>query len=469
MKELVCEFNLPGYYIRCCIRYENEIMNKHFVISLTFWGLILNAFFLQGQEKSFHPPFYSPEEIWADSVIKSLNTREKIAQLINVAAYSNRGPAHTYEISKLIEDYGIGGIIFFQGGPVRQAKLHNHYQSISKVPLLVSMDAEWGIGMRLDSTISFPYQMTLGAIQDDQLIYSMGEEIAQQFIRLGMHINFAPVVDINNNAANPVISYRAFGEDKQLVANKGIAYMSGMQNQGVLATAKHFPGHGDTDTDSHYDLPQIKHSRERLEELELYPFRALIEKGLGATMVAHLNIPSLDPSPNLPSTLSRNIVHDLLKEEMNFKGIVFTDALNMKGVTKYYKTGIVDVKAILAGNDGLLYTEDVEAAINEIEKAINKGDISQAEIDRKCKKILAAKAWSMKFVPRKIEIKNIVKDLNNNEALLLNEKLFAAALTVLRNDNSILPLQELNTRKIASLSISKSPSPTPFQEQLGKI
>ena len=274
---------------------------------------------------------------------------ERIAQLFMVAAYSNRDSSHQREIEKLITDQKIGGLIFFQGGPIRQANLTNGYQAKAKVPLLVSIDAEWGLAMRLDSTMKFPKQMTLGAISDNNLIYQMGEQIAMQCKRMGIHINLAPVADVNNNSENPVINYRSFGEDKYKVANKAIAYMKGMQNKGVMANAKHFPGHGDTDSDSHKTLPIIKHNRERLDSLELYPFQQMIDSGLGSMMIAHLYIPSLDDRPNRASTLSENIVTDLLQKEMGFEGLIFTDALNMRGVSAFYNPGKLDVEALLAG------------------------------------------------------------------------------------------------------------------------
>jgi len=415
------------------------------------------------------PPFLNDPQSarWADSVIAELNIDQQIAQLIMVAAFSNRGPAHTYEMSKLIENHEIGGLIFFQGGPVRQAKLHNHYQSLSKIPLLVAMDAEWGVSMRLDSTLNFPYQMTLGAISDDNLIEQMGERIAHDFKRLGMHVNFAPVIDVNNNAANPVINYRAFGEQKGQVAQKGLAYMQGMQQQGILATGKHFPGHGDTDVDSHYDLPVITHDTTRLQTLELYPFRQLFAKGLGSVMVAHLQIPAWEPTPNRPSTLSTNIVTHVLQQQLGFEGIVFTDALNMKGVTKYYEPGIVDVEALKAGNDILLYSEDVPKAIEEIKKALELGQLDTATIYQKCHKMLRLKGWSQRYVPQMVETKSLIADLNSDSSKYLIQQLGEAAVTLLKNDANILPLKRLDTLDIAAISIGKQENF--FQPMLSKF
>ena len=442
----------------------------HPLKKLIFCTLILLIYPLlpKAQEiaPSVSPPFLQyTNSTWVDSVFQSLTQEERIAQLIMVAAYSNRDEAHKREILNLIKNQKIGGLIFFQGGPVRQARLTNAYQEASRVPLLIAMDAEWGIAMRLDSTARFPYQMTLGAIQDNDLIYQMGKEIARQSKRLGMHFNFAPVVDVNNNAKNPVINFRSFGEDKYNVAQKGIAYMHGMQDGGLLSTAKHFPGHGDTDTDSHHALPIIKHSRERLDSLEIYPFRKIIEAGIGGVMVAHLSIPALDDTENTPSTLSEPIVTGLLKDELGFKGLTVTDAMNMKGVTQGNTPGTVDMKAILAGNDLLEFTEDVPKAIAEIKKAIDAGKISQEEIDNRCRKVLAAKQWVGLDQYKPIELAGLVNEMTTPTTKLLNRKLTEASLTVLRNDKNLLPLQRLDTLKVASISLGAS-SQTDFQKML---
>ena len=399
------------------------------------------------------PPFYSVDTRWADSVFKSLTKDERIAQLFMVAAYSNKDKTHVKEIKKLVDQYKIGGLIFFQGGPLRQAKLTNSYQFCSKVPLFIAIDAEWGLAMRLDSTTKFPRQMTLGAIQNDTLIYEMGAEIARQCTRIGMQINFAPVVDVNNNPLNPVISNRSFGENKYNVTSKAAMYMKGMQDNGVLANAKHFPGHGDTDSDSHKTLPTVNSSRARLDTLELYPFKELIAQGLGSMMVAHLFIPSLDSTLNQASTLSQKVVTGLLKDTLGFKGLVFTDALNMKGVSNFYKPGEVDVKALIAGNDVLLFPEDVPTAIKQIKLAIDSGDISQEEIDKRCMKILLAKQWAGLDHYKPIKLNNLYVDLNTPKAELINRQLTEASLTLLKNKNNIIPVQNLDTMHIASLSL----------------
>ena len=343
----------------------------------------------------------------------------------------------------------------------------NRYQSKTKVPLLIAMDAEWGLGMRLDSTISFPYQMTLGAIKDKDLIYDMGAEIAREFKRLGAHVSFSPVVDVNNNPKNPVINYRAFGEGRQQVTNKGLAYMNGLQDNGVVAVAKHFPGHGDTDVDSHNELPVIQHARTRLDSVELHPFVNLIEHGVGGVMVAHMSIPSLDSTTNLPSTLSRPIVEDLLKKELGYSGLIFTDALNMKGVTKHYPPGEVDVKALMAGNDVLVFTQDVPLALEKIKEAIKKGALSQKEVDRRCRKVLAAKFWAGLSKYQPIATERLVSDLNTVSAKMLNRKLTEASLTLLKNQNDLLPLKRLDTLRIASISLGAEEI-TSFQKMLSK-
>ena len=437
---------------------------KFYIPLLLVFSICTNSFAQETEIKT--PEFLKfTHSVWVDSVMTTLSQEERIAQLIMVAAYSNKGEDHKKEILKLIKKQKVGGLIFFQGGPVRQVKLMNEYQEASKVPLLGAIDAEWGLGMRLDSTISYPFQMSLGAIKNDSLIYDMGAEVAKQIKRVGLHLNFAPVVDVNNNAANPVINYRSFGENKFKVAEKGIAYMRGLQENGVLPTAKHFPGHGDTDTDSHYSLPRITHSRASLDETELYPFREIIKAGIGGVMVAHLDIPALD-STGVPSTLSKPIISGLLKEELGFQGLIVTDAMNMKGVTKDNSPGIVDKDAILAGNDLLEFTEDVPKAIQEIKKAIKKGLISQKEIDARCRKLLALKQWVGLNNYKATDIDNISKNLNSSSAKLLNRNLTEASLTVLQNQSGLLPLQQLDTLKIAAISVGGN-SNNQFQKTLG--
>ncbi|REJ83527.1 MAG: hypothetical protein DWQ44_03485 [Bacteroidetes bacterium] len=412
------------------------------------------------------PPFYSEDASkWADSVLATLTPHERIAQLIMVAAWSNKDSSHIKEIQKQITDWGIGGLIFFQGGPVRQAMLTNNYQRLSKIPLMIGIDGEWGLNMRLDSTIRFPRQMTLSAMQDDSLIYYMGKEIARQCKRLGIHVNFAPDADVNNNPLNPVIGSRSFGDDPEQVFSKSLMYMKGMQDNGVLANGKHFPGHGNADSDSHFTLPVIRQDAQTFRSVELYPFRKLIDEGLGSVMIAHLFVPALDSTKNLPSTLSKPIVSDLLQDEMGFKGLVFTDALNMKAVSTCYKPGVLDKLALLAGNDVLLYSEDVRKAVLEIHSAVDSGEISMDEIDRRAKKVLMAKFWCGLNKKPHIEINNLREDLNSPEGIFLQRKMYEQSLTLLTNKNSLLPLRITDSLRIAVVSIGEKPG-NAFHSQL---
>ena len=312
---------------------------------------------------------------WADSVLKTMSYEEKIGQLFMVATWSNRDSVHTNYILKLIDSLHIGGLIFFQGGPLRQAYFTNLYQSRTRIPLMIAIDGEWGLSMRLDSTIRFPRQMTLSASNNDSLIYEMGKEIGNECKAMGIHVNFAPVVDINNNPLNPVINSRSFGENKYVVARHAVSYMKGMQDVGIIACAKHFPGHGNADSDSHFGLPIIYQSAEEMDSVELFPFKKLINEHLASVMVAHLQIPSLDTTPGLPSTLSKPIVNELLRGKLNFKGLIFTDALDMKGVSTFYKSGELELKALLAGNDVLLNTENVQIAVERIHYEIGRAHV----------------------------------------------------------------------------------------------
>jgi beta-N-acetylhexosaminidase len=429
--------------------YLMSMLKKFFSILLI--TLAFTSFILRDGTKNSYTA--DPQEHWVDSVLASMNPEERIGQLFMVAAYSNRNEQHHNEIEELIKNHNIGGLIFFQGGPVRQAILTNRYQAKAKVPLFIAMDAEWGLNMRLDSTMAFPKQMTLGAIADDQYVYKMGKEIALQCQRLGVQINFAPVVDVNSNPSNPIIGMRSFGENKVNVAAKGIAYMKGMQDNKVMANAKHFPGHGDSETDSHLTLPVINQPIERFNDIELYPFKRLIADSLMSIMVAHLYVPTYDKTPNRATTLSKPVVTDLLKKELGFKGLIFTDALNMKGVSSFYKPGEVDLLALLAGNDVLLFAENVPVAIKKIQKAIKNKDISQEEIDERVKKILRAKYWSGLHERKQIDLNNLYNDLNNPSAKVLRQTLYEQALTVVKNENEYLPIKIVDTTSFASVSI----------------
>jgi beta-glucosidase-like glycosyl hydrolase/CubicO group peptidase (beta-lactamase class C family) len=381
-----------------------------------------------------------------------------------IQAYSNQKNQQTEDLVNQVIQFQVGGVIFMQGNPLAQSRISNGLQQASKVPLIVAIDGETGLGFRLDSTVNYPVQMALGAIADDSLIYRMGFEIGQQCRRLGIHMNMAPVCDINNNPSNPVISYRSFGEDKMKVARKSWLYASGMQDAGILATAKHFPGHGDTETDSHLRLPVINQTKNELDSLELFPFSYLIDRGIGAVMSGHLQVPALEPNTRVPATLSSRIIRNKLKKDLGFEGLIITDAMNMTGVGKTSSSELV-VRALKAGNDMVEIVPNLERAIAAVKVAVNSGEITKEEIDLKCRKILAVKKWLAldHYKPTKAE--NIVNELNTNKYLLTKRRLFEKALTVLENKNNLIPLQRLDTLKIASLSIGTA-STVPFQKML---
>ena len=393
------------------------------------------------------------QQKWVDSVYQSMNLNERIGQLFMIMVFSNQDEKTNQEVIRQIKDNGIGGIIYSKGGPVRQAKLNNNYQASSKIPLLIGMDAEWGLGMRLDSTYSFPWNMTLGAVKDTLLLERVGKHIGEHCKRLGVHFNFAPVVDINTNPKNPIIGNRSFGEDRDNVTASALAFMNGMQNAGVLATAKHFPGHGDTDLDSHKVLPTISFDEKRIDSVEIYPYKKLIKRGLSSVMVAHLNIPSLESRTGYPSTLSENIVTNILKERLGFKGLIFTDALNMKGVSTFSDTGDIDLAAFKAGNDMLLISEDVGKGIAKIAEAYEKGDITEERLAHSVKKVLMAKYKVGLHQYKPVGTHNLVEDLNRLKDEVLYEELMESALTVIKNKNNILPITRLESRKIAYVQL----------------
>lgn len=376
---------------------------------------------------------------WVDSVFHSLSKEEKLAQLMVIRAHSNLGPEHVQQVTDLIRNYNVGALCFFQGGPVRQAELTNLYQSIAKTPLLVTIDGEWGLGMRLDSITKFPYQLTLGALKNEQVIYEMGLAVGEQMKRIGVHVNYAPVVDINNNPNNPVIGYRSFGEDKYKVARFGIAYMKGMQDAGIMACAKHFPGHGDTEVDSHLDLPMISKSLPQLDSLELYPFKQLFKAGVGSVMIAHLSIPSIDNTANRPTSLSKKNVTGLLREDLDYDGLTFTDALEMKGVSKYFPGGEAAVQALIAGNDMLCLPENVPDAIDAIKKAIKKKKLKWKDIDHKVKKVLYAKYQLGLNKAQVVDTTNLVNDLNAKTPAI-NAQVARNTVTVMNNQVGFLPM-----------------------------
>ncbi|MNQ01163.1 putative lipoprotein YbbD precursor [compost metagenome] len=407
---------------------------------------------LKSERKVFFKDTYA-ETHWVDSIYNQMTFEEKAGQLFMVAAYSNKDTVHVHAIDKLIKDHKIGGVIFFQGGPLRQAQLTNRYQAKSKVPLFVGIDAEWGLSMRLDSTYRYPWNMTLGAIQDLKLIEKVGEKMGKESKRMGIHFNFAPVLDINTNPKNPIIGNRSFGENKVTVADKAIALMTGVQNQGVFSTGKHFPGHGNTSTDSHHSLPTVNYSKEHIDMVELYPYKRMFDEGLVSVMVGHLNVPSLELRENYPSSLSYNVVTNVLQKDLGFDGLIFTDALNMKGVSNFKKPGDVDLEAFLAGNDILLFAENVPLAIEKICQAYENGFIPEERLALSVKKILhyKYKAGLNKYKP--IITENLYNDINPKENDALQYQLFENATTVLKNKDEILPIKSLANNKIAYVKL----------------
>ncbi|WP_127844960.1 glycoside hydrolase family 3 N-terminal domain-containing protein [Psychroflexus aestuariivivens] len=390
---------------------------------------------------------------WVDSVFKEMTLDEKIGQLFMIDVFSNKSESEINQLKKTIKKYKLGGVIFSKGGPQRQAKITNEIQKNAKIPLLIGMDAEWGLAMRLDSTFTFPWNMTLGAIQDTSIVKEVGFQIGKHNKRLGVHINFAPVVDINTNPENPIIGNRSFGETKEIVSRNALAFMNGMHEAGILSNAKHFPGHGDTSQDSHKTLPTIDFTEERIRSVELSPFKKLIDAGVSSVMVAHLNVPSLDPKMNFPSSLSKTIVSDLLKSELNFDGLVITDALNMKGVSNFDEAGEVDVQALKAGSDILLISEDIPKAIQKIKQALKDGEISEQRLASSVKKILYAKykVGLNNFKP--VETENLIEDLNKTENHALCQKAIKNAVTLIKNDIGILPISDLAYQKTAYLKL----------------
>lgn len=390
---------------------------------------------------------------WVDSIMSNLTVEEKIGQLFMVAAYSNKDERHEKEILNLIEKYHLGALIFFQDLPVKQAELTNTYQSKTKIPLLIGIDGEWGLNMRLKNTFRYPWNMTLGAIKDNNLIKEFGTQVGEHCNRMGIHMNFAPVVDVNTNPKNPIIGNRSFGENQINVADKSIAFTKGIQSKNVIASAKHFPGHGDTATDSHLTLPSLNFDRERLDSVELYPYRRMFKEGLTGVMVAHLSIPTLEPNKELPSSLSKNIVTDLLQDELGFKGLIITDALNMKGSADFATSADVNLGAILAGNDLLDVPLDIPGTLKKFKQALESGELTMERLEYSVRKILKTKYWVglNKYEP--IVVDNLIDDLNTEKNEVLFRNLIENSITLIKNEKDIFPIRNLDQQKIAYVKI----------------
>ena len=463
---MFCSFERTRVLLLLVMKKRPPFNLNHLMMCLV---LVVSHLFARAQAPDFRNWRNDPACVkWVDSVYNRLSPEERIGQFFMLAAYTEGKDYNMDTVLTRIAQGKAGGVIFFKGQPDKEVEWTNKIQDSSKVQSFVAIDGEWGLAMRLDSTISFPKQMTLGAISDNKLIYDMGREIGRECKRMGINIDFAPVVDVNNNPNNPVINERSFGEDKYKVSLKGLEYMYGLQDEGVLACAKHFPGHGDVDKDSHLQLPSVMKSAGSIDSLELYPFKILFNNGVGSVMVAHLNVPALDPDSASAASLSHKIATTLLQDSLHFNGLVFSDALNMKGVSAAHKPGTVDSMAFMAGNDILVFSEDASEGINKIKSAADSGVIAPAELERRVKKVLAFKYKLGLNKPQHTAPDNLMKDINNSNAKLLRQKLFEQAITIAANQDNKLPLRNWNYKKVASLSIGLSNAST-FQRSINNF
>jgi beta-N-acetylhexosaminidase len=411
---------------------------------------------LQTQDLNAEKPidFKQKQILWADSVLATMSLEQKIGQLFMISAFTNRNENDYRRVEEQIRKYHLGGLIFFQGNPLKQAELTNRYQNAASHPMLIGIDGEWGLGMRLDDAFSFPKAITLGATADAELIEKMSFEIGKQCKRLGIHINFAPDADINSNPKNPVINFRSFGESVSNVTNLSLAYARGLRKANVMGSAKHFPGHGDTGEDSHYALPVLNHTLKHINEVETMPFRALIEDSIASVMIGHLHVPQLDDSPNTPASVSGKIINEYLKKGMNFNGLVVTDALNMRGLLKYFPTGLAEVRAFQAGNDLLLQTGNIDIAFEALHKKFLDSTLLVSDLDQKVRKILMSKYWVGLNKYKPIDLRNLLADLNNQKSKDITQKIFDQASTIVKDEEGLLPLANSPNVAYATLSIA---------------
>lgn len=417
---------------------------KNIKIKVSFSIIVLFCFSLI-LEAQYQPKNISPSEIkkaneWVSKTYNSLSQDEKLGQLFIVALYTNKDEAHINGVRNIVVNEKIGGLILMQDDAAREINLVNEFQKKSKIPLMIGMDAEWGLFQRIAAAHKFPWAMTLGAIQDKSLISEMSAKIAEDAKRMGITWDFAPVVDVNTNPNNPIIGNRSFGSEVPNVISSALAYSNGLQDNNILAAIKHFPGHGDTDQDSHLDLPVISHSLKRLNEIEIAPFKALMDKGIGGVMVAHLYVPALEKTKGIPASISKNIITGILKDQLGYKGLIITDALNMGAVANKFKAGELDALAFAAGNDIMLFSQDVSTGKKLIQQAIDKGEISQNRVEESVKKILLTKYYLglNQYEPRNPE--NINQDLNNASHSAIVQKMYSNALTLIKDDKKMLPL-----------------------------
>ncbi|MDN3594004.1 glycoside hydrolase family 3 N-terminal domain-containing protein [Zunongwangia endophytica] len=437
-----------------------------FFLSFCFFNSILKAQLINTPDPLITKDSLAQEK-WVDSIYSNYSLEQKLGQLFMVDIFSSGSERDFERVRSLIREQQIGGVIFSKGGPVREAKLTNEFQKLSKTPLLVGMDAEWGLAMRLDSTFALPWNMTLGAIQNNKLIEEAGAAISRHTKRLGIHINFAPVVDINTNPQNPIIGNRSFGENKFNVTQKALAFMHGMHKEGILSSAKHFPGHGDTDQDSHKTLPSISFPKERIEGVELYPYRSLIKDSLSSVMVAHLDVPALGTQEGRPTSLSKKVVTEMLRENLQFKGLIFTDALNMRGASNYDEPGEIDLAAFRAGNDILLISEDVPKSVEKLKSAYFSGLITEDRLAHSVKKILKAKYKAGLNDYKPVEEAFLYEELNGVRDQVLYENLMENAMTLIRNNKGMVPIKNLDEQKIAYVELGDDDG-TVFLQQLKK-
>ncbi|MDQ0591737.1 beta-N-acetylhexosaminidase [Chryseobacterium ginsenosidimutans] len=435
---------------------------------LVYTSLFIFLFLSSKISAQYQPKDISKEDLkkakhWVDKTYKSLSQDEKLGQLFIIALYTNKGENEINNVRNIVINDKIGGLILMQDDAAREINLVNEFQQKSKIPLMIGMDAEWGVFQRIAAAHKFPWAMTLGAIQDKNLIEQMSSKIAEDCHRMGINWDFAPVVDVNTNPDNPIIGNRSFGSEVNNVISSALSYSNGLQNNNILAAIKHFPGHGDTSTDSHLDLPVVSHNLERLNNIELAPFKALVDKGIGGVMVAHLYVPALESEKGIPASVSKNIVTGLLKEKLDYKGLIITDALNMGAVANKYKPGELDAMAFKAGNDIMLFSQGVANGKKLIQKAIDNGEISQSRVEESVKKILLTKYFLGldKYTPRNPE--NINSDLNNDSHKVLVQNLYSNALTLLKDDKKLLPL---TGKQVYYVPLEEAPYQT-FANQLG--
>lgn len=417
---------------------------------LVFNFLLITVLFSLNLSAQYQPKEISKHDLkkakeWVDQTYNSLSQDEKLGQLFIVALYTNKDENHINQVRNIVTNDKIGGLILMQDDAAREINLVNEFQQKSKVPLMIGMDAEWGLYQRINTAHKFPWAMTLGAIQDKDLIYQMAAKIAEDCKRMGVNWDFAPVVDVNTNPNNPIIGNRSFGSEVSNVTQSALSYANGLQDNNILAAIKHFPGHGDTNTDSHLDLPVVSHSLQRLNKIELAPFKDLMNKGIGGVMVAHLYVPSLESGKGIPASISKNIITGLLKEKLGYKGLIITDALNMGAVANKYKPGELDALAFKAGNDIMLFSQGVSEGKKLIQKAIDQGEISQSRVEESVKKILLTKYFLglNQYTPKNPE--NINYDINNDSHTKLVQNLYSNALTLLKDEKKLLPLNSHTT------------------------